>query len=92
MDNKTSDPANIATRQALELDACTHCGACTARCSVGVIVEERGNNNILPSEKIQSIKVAVAKGKTDESERKSILEGTYLALIAIDALMSARQY
>jgi heterodisulfide reductase subunit C/nitrate reductase gamma subunit len=78
MDKKTSDPANIATRQALELDACTHCGACTARCSVGVIVEERDNNNILPSEKIQSIKGAVAKGKTDEHERRRILEGTYL--------------
>jgi len=78
MDKKESDPANIATRQALELDACTHCGACTARCSVGVIVEERGNVNILPSEKIQSIKGAVAKGKTDESERRSILEGTYI--------------
>jgi len=78
MDKKESDPANIATRQVLELDACTHCGACTARCSVGVIVEERGNVNILPSEKIQSIKGAVAKGKTDESERRSILEGTYI--------------
>jgi len=78
MDKNKSDPANIATRQALELDACTHCGACTARCSVGIIVEERGNVNILPSEKIQSIKRAVAKGKTDESERRLILEGTYL--------------
>jgi heterodisulfide reductase subunit C/nitrate reductase gamma subunit len=78
MDRKDSDPANIATRQVLELDACTHCGACTARCSVGVIVEERGNVNILPSEKIQSIKGAVAKGKTDESEHRSILEGTYI--------------
>jgi heterodisulfide reductase subunit C/nitrate reductase gamma subunit len=79
MDKNTSDPANIATRQVLELDACTHCGACTARCSVGIIVEERGNVNILPSEKIQSIKGAVAsKKQTDEPERRLILEGTYL--------------
>jgi heterodisulfide reductase subunit C/nitrate reductase gamma subunit len=78
MDKNTSDPANRATRQAVELDACTHCGACTARCSVGIIVEERGNVNILPSEKIQSIRGAVAKGKTDERERRLILEGTYL--------------
>jgi heterodisulfide reductase subunit C/nitrate reductase gamma subunit len=78
MDTNTSDPANRATRQAVELDACTHCGACTARCSVGIIVEERGNVNILPSEKIQSIKGMVAKGKTDERERRLILEGTYL--------------
>jgi len=78
MDKNTSDPANIATRQALELDACTHCGACTARCSVGIIVEERDNVNILPSEKIQSIKGMVAKKETDETKLRLILEGTYL--------------
>lgn len=78
MDKNTSDPANIATRQAVELDACTHCGACTARCSVGIIVEERDNINILPSEKIQSIKGAVAKKQTDETKLRLILEGTYL--------------
>jgi len=79
MDKHTSDPANIATRQAIELDACTHCGACTARCSVGIIVEERENVNILPSEKIQSIKGMVAgKKHTDEREQRLILEGTYL--------------
>jgi heterodisulfide reductase subunit C/nitrate reductase gamma subunit len=79
MDKNTSDPANIATRQVVELDACTHCGACTARCSVGIIVEERGNVNILPSEKIQSIKGMVASKKhIDETKRRRILEGTYL--------------
>jgi len=78
MDKNTSDPANIATRQAVELDACTHCGACTARCSVGIIVEERGNVNILPSEKIQSIKGMVAKKETDETKLRLILEGTCL--------------
>jgi heterodisulfide reductase subunit C/nitrate reductase gamma subunit len=78
MDKNTSDPANRATRQAVELDACTHCGACTARCSVGIIVEERGNVNILPSEKIQSIKGMVAKKQTDKTKLRLILEGTYL--------------
>lgn len=78
MDKKDSDAANIATRQALELDACTHCGACTAHCSVGIIAEERSNVHILPSEKIQSIKWAVAQGKIDEGERRHILEGTYI--------------
>ena len=78
MDKKVSDPANIATRQALELDACTHCGACTSRCSVGIIVEERDNVNILPSEKIQSLKGVVSKKQTDETKLRLILEGTYL--------------
>jgi heterodisulfide reductase subunit C/nitrate reductase gamma subunit len=79
MDKNTSDPANIATRQVIELDACTHCGACTARCSVGIIIEQIENINILPSEKIQSIKgMVAAKKETDETKRKLILEGTYL--------------
>jgi nitrate reductase gamma subunit len=29
MDRERSDPANIATRQVMELDACTHCGTCS---------------------------------------------------------------
>jgi len=33
MAKETSDPANIATRQALELDACMRCGTCSLRCS-----------------------------------------------------------
>jgi heterodisulfide reductase subunit C/nitrate reductase gamma subunit len=78
MDKKESDPANIATRQALELDACTHCGACTSRCSVGIITEEIENVNILPSEKIQSIKGVLYKKQTDESKLRLILDGTYL--------------
>ena len=54
MDRGRSAPANIATRQMMELDACTHCGTCTVRCSVGAALEEIPNINILPSEKIVS--------------------------------------
>jgi len=73
-----SDPATKATRQAMELDACTHCGACTFRCSVGVAFEEIGNRNILPSEKIASIK-ALASGKRLSEEQLRILqEGVWL--------------
>jgi len=78
MEKEKSAPANIATRQAMELDACTHCGTCTVRCSVGVAFEEIPNVNILPSEKIASIK-ALASGK-ELSERglRIIQEGVYL--------------
>jgi heterodisulfide reductase subunit C/nitrate reductase gamma subunit len=78
MDNEKSDPANIATRQIMELDACTHCGTCSTRCSVGVTFELFQNINILPSEKIASVK-ALAAGKTlSEQEIKIIQEGLYL--------------
>jgi heterodisulfide reductase subunit C len=73
-----SDPANMATRQALEFDACMHCGACTSRCSVGVVFEALPNHNILPSEKIGSLKRLLMGKPHDEDTRKTIAEGTYL--------------
>ena len=78
MDRGESEPANIATRQALELDACMHCGNCTNRCSVGVVFEEVGNVNILPSEKIQSLKRLVSGKEIAEKALRLILDGTYL--------------
>jgi heterodisulfide reductase subunit C len=78
MDEERSDPANIATRQIMELDACTHCGTCSSRCAVGVAFEELSNVNILPSEKLASIKALAAGRKLDERELKILLEGLYL--------------
>ncbi len=78
MDKRASAPANIATRQALELDACMHCGQCTYRCSVGIVFEEIGNRNILPSEKLQSLRQVVSGKEMGEKELISILDGTYL--------------
>jgi heterodisulfide reductase subunit C/nitrate reductase gamma subunit len=78
MEKGKSHPANVLTRQIMELDACTHCGTCTARCSVGVTYEEIPNPNILPSEKIASLK-ALASGRTlSERQMTAIQEGLYL--------------
>jgi heterodisulfide reductase subunit C/nitrate reductase gamma subunit len=78
MDRNRSEPANIATRQILELDACMHCGACTTRCAVGVIFEEIPNRNILPSEKIGTIKALAAGKKLNPRELGILQEGMYL--------------
>ena len=78
MDKEKSDPANIATRQIMELDACTHCGACSLRCAVGVMFEEIANINILPSEKINSIKTLAAGKTLTDRELSIIQEGLYL--------------
>ena len=78
MDRETSDPANIATRQIMELDACTHCGACTLRCSVGVVFEEIPNVNILPSEKIAALKTLTSGKNISKQEIRTIQEGLYL--------------
>jgi len=71
-------PANRATLQVMELDACTHCGTCSLRCSVAVAFDEIRNINILPSEKIASMK-ALASGKRLSSQAlRNIQEGIYL--------------
>jgi len=78
MDKEKSDPANIATRQIMELDACTHCGTCSLRCAVGVAFEEISNVNILPSERIASIKALAAGKALSGRELRVIQEGLYL--------------
>ncbi|UCG11423.1 MAG: 4Fe-4S dicluster domain-containing protein [Deltaproteobacteria bacterium] len=78
MEKGKSDPANIATRQLLELDACMHCGTCSVQCRVGVVFEEIRNVNILPSEKIPSIKALVAGKELSAQEIRIIQEGLFL--------------
>jgi heterodisulfide reductase subunit C/nitrate reductase gamma subunit len=72
------DPLNLATRRMMELDACTHCGICTSRCSVAVVVEELPNRNILPSEKVVSLKGMVGKGEPATRDLSTVQQGLYL--------------
>ena len=78
MEKGESDRANIATKQAIELDACTGCGTCSLRCSVAVVLEEIPNVNILPSEKIISLKALASGRELSAKELRIIQEGTYL--------------
>ena len=78
MDARNSAPANIMTRQLLELDACTHCGSCSRHCSAAMIYEGMGNEFILPSEKMTYLKNLVSAKKLDEQQRQAIAEGVYL--------------
>jgi len=78
MDKERSDPANIATRQAMELDACTHCGTCSLRCSVAVAINKIDNSNILPSEKMVFLKAYASNKVLDDEGLRAIQEGIYL--------------
>jgi len=78
MDPGHCAPANVLTRQIMELDACTHCGSCSLSCSAGMIYEAIGNENILPSEKIACLKKMVAGKQLDPGQLKAIQEGVYL--------------
>jgi len=78
MEKDTSDPANIATRQVMELDACMHCGTCSLRCSAAPAFDVRGNDYILPSEKMTFLKTLAAGKKLSERKLSAIQEGVYL--------------
>lgn len=78
MDEEKSKPENIATRQVIELDACTHCCTCSLYCSAMMGYEAKLNPYILPSEKMAPLKALAAGKKLDETETKAVLEGVYL--------------
>ncbi|MBW2065498.1 MAG: 4Fe-4S dicluster domain-containing protein [Deltaproteobacteria bacterium] len=78
MDRDRSDPANMATRQVMELDACTHCGTCSRHCSVAAAFYSTGNIKVLPSEKMVYLKRYVAGKDLKDRELRSIQEGAYL--------------
>jgi heterodisulfide reductase subunit C len=73
MEKGRSYPENMATKLMVELDSCTHCGSCTQECSVATAFLELLNLNILPSERIASIKELVA-GKAPDAGRMAIIQ------------------
>ncbi|MBW2623610.1 MAG: nitrate reductase, partial [Deltaproteobacteria bacterium] len=78
MNDDTADPANIATRRAMQLDACTHCGTCSMRCSVGIVFDQMANINILPSEKLVALRHLVSGRELTAKELHTIQEGSYI--------------
>jgi heterodisulfide reductase subunit C/nitrate reductase gamma subunit len=78
MEEGEADPANIATRQAMEMDACTHCGTCSLYCSAMMAYEAVGNEYVLPSEKMTFLKSMAAGKDLTAKELKAIQEGVYL--------------
>ncbi len=69
---------NLSMIQLMELDACTHCAMCTAHCSVAIAFEGISNINILPSEKVASIKALASGRPLTEKEIRELQEGVYL--------------
>jgi heterodisulfide reductase subunit C len=77
VDKENSLPENIASLQVMELDACTHCGTCSSFCSAMMGYEARGNQYILPSEKMALLKKFSWGKKPGEKTFKAIQEGVY---------------
>lgn len=72
------DPAARALVRALELDVCTHCGACSLHCSVAQAVNHVPNLGILPSEKLMALG-RLARDKTGYGQMlEAMRQGAYL--------------
>jgi len=77
-DRLRSDPANIATRKALELDACTRCGTCSLRCSQLAAAEALNNPYALPAERMECLRRMGRDGRPRPEELDAIRQGAYI--------------
>jgi len=79
--NRSFPVAGRASRRALALDACVHCGICDLRCSVGPLARHLGNPCLLPSHKLVAT-AALADGRLLAPERggdvRRFAAGAYL--------------
>ncbi len=78
MDPRRSNPLNIATRQVMELDACTRCATCSLRCSAAAAADCTGNDMVLPAEKMRFLKSDFLGREPAPAALKAIQEGVYL--------------
>ena len=85
--SKTWMGKHLTMIQLTELDACMHCRTCSSQCSVAVAFEGIPNNNILPSEKLASIR-ALVSGKELTLRRVQEYSGGSLPLYPLLPLHS----
>lgn len=77
VDPQRSHPAGLATKQMLELDACTHCGTCALRCSMAPVLEELGTEMVLPSERMALLKRLAWRRPLSEQELDELRQGVW---------------
>ncbi len=71
-------PENRATRRALDLQACTHCGTCTLHCSVAPVYQMFSNTYIFPSEKLLALKERSSGVSSSPEARQQFSEGSFI--------------
>jgi Fe-S oxidoreductase/nitrate reductase gamma subunit len=77
MGSETLNQANVATKQAMELDACTRCKTCGLWCSVAASLDTIDNRDVLPSERIATLQSLAAKKEISHDQILEISSGTY---------------
>lgn len=68
---------NRKTQRALALDGCTHCGACSRRCSVAPSADIIANPMILPSEKLLRLRESTRHNLSGD-DRTHLSEGSFI--------------
>ena len=71
-------PENRATRRALDLQACTHCGTCTLHCSVAPVYKIFPNTNIFPSEKLLALKERSSGVSSNPETAQKFSQGSFI--------------
>ncbi len=71
-------PASRALVRALELDVCTHCGACSVHCSVAEALNHVPNLDLLPSEKLKALGRLARGQAADPAALAAVRQGAYL--------------
>jgi heterodisulfide reductase subunit C len=71
-------PVNQITRRALSVDACMNCGLCSIHCSVEPINRVMGNPDILPSNKLASLKTFARNQMTAQYRLSRFNEGSFI--------------
>lgn len=69
------NPAARAFVRAFELDACTHCAACSVHCSVSTALPEVAYNTVLPSEKLAAMARLARRHGGTQAGLDSLREG-----------------
>ncbi len=75
------DSAMQETVRAMGMDACTHCGICSQYCSVAPAWQVMGNADILPSEKLVSLKKLTSLipfPEKSENKLRQFAEGSFI--------------
>jgi heterodisulfide reductase subunit C len=71
-------PVNQITRRAISVDACMNCGLCSIHCSVEPINRVMGNPDILPSNKLASLKTFARNQMTAQYRLSRFNEGSFI--------------
>ena len=81
--NGISDKKNVKResampRRALELDACTSCGTCSRYCSVAPVFRMMKNREILPMDKLKTVRALSSGKEIGTAKLQEISEGAFI--------------